>query len=102
MKKQLSAKDKAFEKERAEFRKQIRELNHELNSVKFELYDKIHSMQRELDFKNNEIKNMQMVIDELKRCTKLSDDQLKTLLNVKKFEKKVNELFNLSEYLRYH
>lgn len=102
MKKQLSAKDKAFEKERAEFRKQIRELNHELNSVKFELYDKIHSMQRELDSKNNEIKNMQMVIDELKRCTKLSDDQLKTLLNVKKFEKKVNELFNLSEYLRYY
>lgn len=102
MKKQLYAKDKAFEKERAEFRKQIRELNHELNSVKFELYDKIHSMQRELDSKNNEIKNMQMVIDELKRCTKLSDDQLKTLLNVKKFEKKVNELFNLSEYLRYH
>lgn len=102
MKKQLSAKDKAFEKERAEFRKQIRELNHELNSVKFELYDKIHSMQREPDSKNNEIKNMQMVIDELKRCTKLSDDQLKTLLNVKKFEKKVNELFNLSEYLRYH
>lgn len=102
MKKQLSAKDKAFEKERAEFRKQIRELNHELNSVKFELCDKIHNMQRELDSKNNEIKNMQMVIDELKRCTKLSDDQLKTLLNVKKFEKKVNELFNLSEYLRYH
>lgn len=102
MKKQLSAKDKAFEKERAEFRNQIRELNRELNSVKFELYDKIHSMQRELDSKNNEIKNMQMVIDELKRCTKLSDDQLKTLLNVKKFEKKVNELFNLSEYLRYH
>lgn len=102
MKKQLSAKDKAFEKERAEFRKQIRELNHELNSVKFELHDKLHNMQMELDSKNNEIKNMQMVIDELKRCTKLSDDQLKTLLNVKKFEKKVNELFNLSEYLRYH
>lgn len=102
MKKQLSAKDKAFEKERAEFRKQIRELNRELNLVKFELYDKLHSMQMELDSKNNEIKNMQMVIDELKRCTKLSDDQLKTLLNIKKFEKKVNELFNLSEYLRYH
>lgn len=88
MKKQLSAKDKAFEKERVEFRKQIRELNHELNSVKFELHDKLHNMQMELDSKNNEIKNMQMVIDELKRCTKLSDDQLKTLLNVKKFEKK--------------
>lgn len=102
MKKQLSAKDKAFEKERAEFRKQIRELNRELNSVKFELYDKIHSMQRELDSKNNEIKNMQKIIDELKMYAKLSDDQLETLLNVKKFEKKVNELFNLSEYLRYH
>lgn len=84
MKKQLSAKDKAFEKERAEFRKQIRELNHELNLVKFELYDKIHSMQRELDSKNNKIKNMQMVIDELKRCAKLSDDELKTLLEAKK------------------
>lgn len=84
MKKQLSAKDKAFEKERAEFRKKIRELNHELNSVKIELYDKIHSMQRELDSKNNKIKNMQMVIDELKRCAKLSDDELKTLLEAKK------------------
>ena len=98
MKKQLSAKDKAFEKERVEFRKQIRELNHELNSVKFEL----HNMQRELDSKNNEIKNMQKIIDELKRCTKLSDDQLKILLEVKEFESKVNGLFNLSEYLRYH
>ena len=102
MKKQLSAKDKAFEKERAEFRKQIRELNRELNSVKFELYDKLHSMQKELDSKNDEIENQQKIIDELKMYAKLSDDQLKTLLNVKKFEKKVNELFNLSEYLRYH
>ena len=84
MKKQLSAKDKAFEKEKAEYRKQIRELNHELNSVKFEIYDKLHSMQKELDSKNNEIKNLQMVIDELKRCAKLSDDELKTLLEAKK------------------
>ena len=102
MKKQLSAKDKAFEKERAEYRKQIRELNHELNSVKFELYDKIHSMQKELDSKNGEIKNLQKMIDELKMYAKLSDDQLKTLLEVKKFEKKVDGLFNLSEYLRCH
>lgn len=102
MKKQLSAKDKAFEKERAEFRKQIRELNHELNSVKFELYDKIHSMQKELDSKNGEIGNQQKIIDELKMYAKLSDDQLKTLLEVKKFEKKVDGLFNLSNYLRYH
>ena len=102
MKKQLSAKDKAFEKERAEFRKQIRELNHELNSMKFELYDKIHSMQRELDSKNGEIENQQKIIDELERCAKLSDDQLKTLLEVKEFESNVNGLFNLSEYLRYH
>lgn len=94
MKKQLSAKDKAFEKERAEFRKQIRELNHELNSVKFELYDKLHSMQRELDSKNNEIKNMQMVIDELKRCTKLSDDELKTLLEAREFNKKIYGYFS--------
>ena len=102
MKKQLSAKDKAFEKERAEFRKQIRELNHELNSVKFELYDKLHSMQKEIDSKNDEIENQHKIIDELKRCANLSDDQLKTLLEVKEFESKVNGLFNLSEYLRYH
>lgn len=89
MKKQLSAKDKAFEKERAEFRKQIRELNHELNSVKFEIYDKLHSMQKELDSKNGEIKNLQMVIDELKRCTNLSDDELKTLLEAREFNKKI-------------
>lgn len=94
MKKQLSAKDKAFEKERAEFRKQIRELNHELNSVKIELYDKIHSMQRELDSKNNKIKNMQMVIDELKRCAKLSDDELKTLLEAREFDKKIYGYFS--------
>lgn len=94
MKKQLSAKDKAFEKERAEFRKQIRELNHELNSVKIELYDKIHSMQRKLDSKNNKIKNMQMVIDELKRCAKLSDDELKTLLEAREFDKKIYGFFS--------
>lgn len=93
MKKQLSAKDKAFEKERAEFRKQIRELNHELNPVKIELYDKIHSMQRKLDSKNNKIKNMQMVIDELKRCAKLSDDELKTLLEAREFDKKIYGFF---------
>lgn len=93
MKKQLPAKDKAFEKERAEFRKQIRELNHELNSVKIELYDKIHSMQRKLDSKNNKIKNMQMVIDELKRCAKLSDDELKTLLEAREFDKKIYGFF---------
>lgn len=93
MKKQLSAKDKAFEKERTKFRKQISELNHELNLVKFELHDKLHSMQRELDSKNNEIKNLQMVINELKRCTKLSDDELKTLLEVKEFDKKMYGYF---------
>lgn len=94
MKKQLSAKDKAFEKEKAEYRKQIRELNHELNSVKFELYDKLYSMQRELDSKNNEIKNMQKIIDELKMYAKLSDDQLETLLKAREFDKKVYGYFS--------
>lgn len=98
MRKQLSAKDKAFEKERAEFRKTIIELTRELNPVKFVLYDKLHSMQKELDSKNKEIENQQKIIDELKRCAKLSDDRLKTLLEVKEMD----GLFNLSEYLRYH
>ena len=98
MKKQLSAKDKAFEKERAEFRKQIRELNHELNSVN----DKLHNMQKELDSKNSEIENLQKIIDELKMYAKLSDDQLKALVEIREFESKVDGLFNLSEYLRYH
>lgn len=93
MKKQLSAKDKAFEKEKAEYRKQIRELNHKLNSVKFELYDKLHSMQRELDSKTNEIKNMQKIIDELKMYAKLSDDQLETLLEAREFDKKIYGYF---------
>ena len=88
MKKQLSAKDKA------EFRKQIRELNRELNLVKFELYDKLHSMQMELDSKNNEIKNMQKIIDELKMYAKLSDDQLETLLEAREFDKKIYGYFS--------
>lgn len=94
MKKQLSAKDKAFEKERAEFRKQIRELNRELNLVKFELHDKLHSMQMELDYKNNEIKNLQMSINELKVYAKLSDDQLKTLLEAREFDKNIYGYFS--------
>lgn len=89
MKKQLSAKDKAFEKERAEFRKQIRELTRELNSVKFELYDKLHSMQKEIDSKNGEIENQQKIIDELKRCTELSDVELKTLVETREFDKEL-------------
>lgn len=63
-------------------------------SVKFELYDKLHSMQKELDSKNNEIKNLQMVIDELKMYAKLSDDELKTLLEVKEFDKKMYGYFS--------
>jgi uncharacterized Zn finger protein (UPF0148 family) len=89
MKKQLSAKDKAFEKERAEFRKQIRELTRELNSVKFELYDKLHSMQKEIDSQNGEIENQQKIIDELKRCTELSDVELKTLVETREFDKEL-------------
>lgn len=103
MRKQLSAKDKAFEKEIAEFRKTIRKLTRELNPVKFVLYDKLHSMQKELDSKNKEIENQQEIIEELKRCAKLSDDRLKTLRLKTLLEvKEMDGLFNLSEYLRYH
>ena len=94
MKKQLSAKDKAFEKERAEFRKQIRELTRELNPVKFELYDKLHSMQKEIDSKNDEIENQQKVIDELKRCAKLSDAELRTLVEAREFDKMLCSYFS--------
>ena len=98
MKKQLSAKDKAFEKERTEFRKQIRELNHELNSVKFELYDKLHSMQKELDSKNGEIENLRTVIDELKEYAKIPNDELEKLLKIRTFEKEMDRI--VLEYLR--
>ena len=98
MKKQLSAKDKAFEKERTEFRKQIRELNHELNSVKFELYDKLHSMQKELDSKNGEIENLRTVIDELKEYAKIPNDELEKLLKIRTFEKEIDRI--VLEYLR--
>lgn len=37
---------------------------------------------------------MQMVIDELKRCTKLSDDELKTLLEAREFDKKIYGYFS--------
>lgn len=98
MRRQLSAKDKAFEKERTEFRKQIRELNHELNSVKFELYDKLHSMQKELDSKNGEIENLRTVIDELKEYAKIPNDELEKLLKIRTFEKEMDRI--VLEYLR--
>ena len=34
-----------------------------------------------------------MVIDELKRCAKLSDDELKTLLEAREFDKKIYGFF---------
>lgn len=51
-------------------------------------------MQGELDSKNNEIKNMQKIIDELKMYAKLSDDQLGTLLEAREFDKKIYGYFS--------
>lgn len=90
MKQKQSAKDLAFEKERTKFRKKIRELEHEINSLKLSVMQK----DNELNIVRNELLQKEDWIRRLLEYTELSEDDMKAIIDKEKSVAKVTKMFN--------
>ena len=80
MSQKRSAKDMAFERERAKYRKQIRELQSELRAKEARIAD----LKEELSTKETEITEKEDWIRRLLEYTELSQEELKMLLEKEK------------------
>lgn len=80
MKQKQSAKDLAFEKERTKFRKKIRELEHEINSLQYAIMQK----DNELSIVRNELSQKEDWIRRLLEYTELSEDDMKAIIDKEK------------------
>ena len=80
MSQKKSAKDMAFERERAKYRKQIRELQSELRAKEAQIED----LKEELSAKETEITEKEDWIRRLLEYTELSQEELKMLLEKEK------------------
>lgn len=89
MKQKQSAKDIAFEKERAKYRKKIRELEHDILS----LNQSINQKDNELNILRNEILQKSDWIRRLLEYTELSEDDMKAIINREKTLAKVMNMF---------
>lgn len=89
MKQKQSAKDLAFEKERAKFRKKIRELEHEVNSLQYAVMQK----DNELSIVRNELSQKEDWIRRLLEYTELSEDDMKAIIDKEKSVAKVVKMF---------
>lgn len=80
MKQKQSAKDLAFEKERAKFRKKIRELEHEIKSLQ------LANMQKdtELSMVRNELLQKEDWVRRLLEYTELSEDDMRAIIDKEK------------------
>ena len=90
MKQKQSAKDLAFEKERAKFRKKIRELEHEINGLKLSYMQK----ENELRVANSQLSQKEDWIRRLLEYTQLSEDDMKVIIDKEKSVAKVVKMFN--------
>ena len=89
MKNVKSAKDMAFEKERAKYRKKIRELEHDVNDCQLALMQK----ENELNILRNRLLQKEDWIERLLEYTELSEEDMKTLLDKEKTKAKVLGMF---------
>lgn len=89
MKQKQSAKDLAFEKERAKFRKKIRELEHEVNSLQYAIMQK----DNELNIIRNELSQKEDWIRRLLEYTELSEEYMKAIIDKEKSVVKVVKMF---------
>lgn len=85
-----SAKDLAFDKERAKYRKQIREL--ELHIKEKDI--KIYSLDSELKQSNAKIEQLEDWINRLLDYTELSEADMKIIINKDKAAAEVLDKFN--------
>lgn len=90
MKQKQSAKDLAFEKERAKFRKKIRDLEHEINNLKLLYMQK----ENELRVVNSQLSQKEDWIRRLLEYTELSEDDMKAIIDKEKSVAKVAKMFN--------
>lgn len=89
MKQKQSAKDLAFEKERAKFRKKIRELEHEINSLQYIIMQK----DNELSIVRNELSQKEDWIRRLLEYTELSEEDMKAIIDKEKSKAEVVKMF---------
>lgn len=89
MKQKQSAKDLAFEKERAKLRKKIRELEHEINSLQLAVMQK----DNELSIIRNELSQKEDWIRRLLEYTELSEEDMKAIIDKEKSVVKVVKMF---------
>lgn len=90
MKQKQSAKDLAFEKERAKFRKKIRELEREINGLKLSYMQK----ENELRAVNSQLSQKEDWIVRLLEYTELSEDDMKAIIDKEKSVAKIAKIFN--------
>ena len=93
MKTSKSAKDIAFEKERARYRKKIRELEHDISVFQLAIMNK----DNELNILQNELEQKQDYIRRLLEYTKLSEEDMKVIVNKEKFLASVMKIYELVE-----
>lgn len=89
MKQKQSAKDLAFEKERAKFRKKIRDLEHEINNLKLLYMQK----ENELRVVNSKLSQKEDRIVRLLEYTELSEDDMKAIIDKEKSVAAVMKMF---------
>ncbi len=80
MKQKQSAKDLAFEKERAKFRKKIRELEREINGLKLSYMQK----ENELRVVNSQLFQKEDWIRRLLEYTELSENDMRAIIDKEK------------------
>lgn len=87
--KNVSAKDKAFEKERIKYRAKIRELECEILNQ----YTEIEELKEQLEEKEKELLKKEDWIERLLTYTELSEEDMKRILQSEKDKVKVMETF---------
>ena len=81
----ISAKEKAFEKERIAYRQKIRQLESTASSLKAELTE----VKGEVAEKDEEIRQLKEWINRLLEYTELSEEEMKRVLEKDKIESEV-------------
>lgn len=89
MKQKQSAKDVAFEKEKAKYRKGIRLLEHEISALRVTVMQK----DNELNFLRNELEQKSDWIRRLLEYTELSEDDMRTIIDKEKNKAAVMKMF---------
>lgn len=91
MPRKLSAKDKAFESERASFRKKIREKETEINALKKQLTDAKNEVMR----LENKVSELNDWIERLLSYTELSKEDMQNLIESEKVKTDIINSLNM-------